>query len=254
MKIISLNTWGGRAGTQGLLSFFERNEDADVFCLQEIWSAPYEHLEGVKAGGLEISHEDIMVYGKQEISKLLSSHAYYFAPQHQENYGLMTLIKEEYPVAEFGEVFVHKHKGFVPIGDVGRHARNVQFVETVHNGKKLNILNFHGLWNGEGKRDSEDRILQSENIAGFLKTLSGDIVFCGDFNLLPDTQSIKIIEDAGMRNLVKEYEVTSTRSSFYSKPEKFADYVFVSSGIEVAGFAVMQDQVSDHLPLCLEIR
>jgi endonuclease/exonuclease/phosphatase family metal-dependent hydrolase len=166
----------------------------------------------------------------------------------------MTMIKEEYPVAEFGEVFVHKHKGFVPIGDVGRHARNVQFVETVHNGKKLNILNFHGLWNGEGKRDSEDRILQSENIAGFLKTLSGDIVFCGDFNLLPDTQSIKIIEDAGMRNLVKEYGVTSTRSSFYTKPEKFADYVFVSSGIEVADFAVMQDEVSDHLPLCLEIR
>jgi len=42
MKIITLNTWGGRAGKELLLSFFEKyRDDADIFCLQEIWSAPH---------------------------------------------------------------------------------------------------------------------------------------------------------------------------------------------------------------------
>jgi hypothetical protein len=73
MKIISLNTWGGRAGKEGLLAFFsEHKKDTDIFCLQEIWSAPYSHLEGYKAGGKEIDHSEIMVHGLQEITELLS--------------------------------------------------------------------------------------------------------------------------------------------------------------------------------------
>ena len=74
----------------------------------------------------------------------------------------------------------------------------------------------------------------------------------GDFNLLPDTQSIKKLENFGLRNLVKEYNITSTRTSFYTKSEKFADYAFVSSEIAVKDFKVLPDEVSDHSPLYLE--
>lgn len=45
MKLISLNTWGGRAGKEELLAFFERHRDIDIFCLQEIWSAPYNDMD-----------------------------------------------------------------------------------------------------------------------------------------------------------------------------------------------------------------
>lgn len=45
MKLISLNTWGGRAGKEELLAFFERYQDIDIFCLQEIWSAPYNDMD-----------------------------------------------------------------------------------------------------------------------------------------------------------------------------------------------------------------
>lgn len=55
-----------------------------------------------------------------------------------------------------------------------------------------------------------------------------------------------------MHNLISEYNVTSTRSSLYTKEEKFADYTFISKGIAVQGFRVLQDVVSDHLPLLLE--
>ena len=57
---------------------------------------------------------------------------------------------------------------------------------------------------------------------------------------------------AGLRNLVAEFGVTSTRTSLYTGPGRFADYAFVSPGVEVHAFRVLPDEVSDHAPLMLE--
>jgi endonuclease/exonuclease/phosphatase (EEP) superfamily protein YafD len=114
------------------------------------------------------------------------------------------------------------------------------------------VAHLHGLWNGQGKGDSPDRLLQSDNIVHFLQSLDGPHIFCGDLNLLPDTESLKKLEAAGMRNLIKEFGITSTRSSLYTKPLRFADYMFVSGGIKVKDFKVLPDEVSDHLALYLE--
>lgn len=254
MKIVTLNTWGGRAGKNGLLAFFEKyKEEVDIFCLQEIWSAAYNHLDGHKAGGKEIDHSEIMVNGFQEISALLSEFTPHFRPHHGDHYGLLILVKKGIQVEIEGEIFVHKYKGYVPDGDVGNHARNVQFVTMRFNGAPLTVANFHGLWNGQGKGDSEDRLNQSNKIKEFIKTREGNVVLCGDFNLRPDTQSIQIIESTGLKNLIKENGITNTRTSHYTKSEKFADYVFISPSLTVKDFKVLPDEVSDHAPLMLEI-
>lgn len=254
MKIISLNTWGGRAGKDNLLNFFNNHKkDADIFCLQEMWAAPYEHLEGESAGALAIRHKDIMVRGVHEVGELLSKHKSYFRPHHMDNYGLLMFVREELPVQGEGEIFVHQYKGFIPEGDIGHHARNIQYVTTQLGEKIVTVINFHGLWNGQGKNDSEDRINQSQRIIDFLKTLPGEIVLCGDFNLLPDTESIKLFESFGLRNLIKEFGITSTRTSRYTKADKFADYIFISKGLVIKDFKVLPDEVSDHAPLLLEI-
>ncbi len=254
MKILSLNTWGGRAGKERLLSFLmEQSKDVDVFCLQEIWSAPYTHLEGVNAGGLELKNRDTMVYGKQEIADALSGHEYFFHPHHGNHYGLMMLVRKGMDILGSGDVFVYKDRGHIPEGDVGNHARNIQYVTFMHNGAQSTVINFHGLWNGKGKTDSDERILQSENIVRFIEQLNGEVVLNGDFNLLLDTDSIKILEEAGLRNLIREYGIISTRTSYYTKPEKFADYTFVSDGVKVIDFRVLTTEVSDHSPLLLEI-
>lgn len=254
MKILTLNTWGGRAGGKGVLDFLKReSETVDIFCLQEIWSAPYEHLEGVNAGGVAMKHEDIMVYGVQEITSLLTDYEYFFHPHFMEHYGLLMLVKQGIDVVGSGDVFVYRDQGYIPDGDIGHHARNVQYVHVKSNGKKITICNFHGLWNGKGKDDCPERIEQSKNIIKFLETCGGEIVLAGDFNLNPDTESVKIFEDFGLRNLIREYKVTSTRTSFYAKPLKFADYIFVSKGLQAQNFKVLPDEVSDHAPLCIEV-
>ncbi len=253
MKLITLNTWGGRAGKEGLLQFFAEHRNIDIFCLQEIWSAPYEHLEGQLAGGLRIDNSRVMTYGMQEISGLLADEFNaFFNPNHGDHYGLMMLVRKNLNVVAKGEVFVYKEKGYVETWDVGDHARNIQYLTLNINDQPLTVMNFHGLWNGKGKIDSEDRIDQSKKIVDFLKSLNGDCVFAGDFNLLPDTESMKIIESAGLKNLVRNYGITSTRTSIYKKPEKHASYVLVSDNIEVKDFRVLPDEVSDHSPLFLD--
>jgi len=238
MKLITLNTWGGRAGKALLLDFFRKYKDIDVFCLQEILKAPFENFEGLL----------------QEISEELPGHRSYFHPQYLDNYGLQTLVKKNLAVTEDGEVFVYKYKGYIPEGDVGNHARNIQYVTLDFESGPIIIINFHGAWiKGAHKTDTDDRISQSKKIVEFIQNLSNNFILCGDFNLLPDTESIAILEKAGLRNLIKEYGVTSTRTSFYTKPEKYADYIFVSKGVEVKDFRVLSEEVSDHSALFLEI-
>ena len=254
MRIITLNTWGGRAGKDGLLNFFKRhNGDTDIFCLQEIWSAPYNHLEGSNVGGKPIEHKTIMMYGLQEITAVLPDYIAYFHSHYLENYGLLMLVHKRHVVHESGEIYVYKYKGYIPDGESGNHARNIQFVVLDDGKKKYMVVNFHGLWNGKGKGDSDSRLEQSEKIIRFLAEKKLPTVFVGDFNLLPDTESLKKIEAHGLRNLIKEYSITSTRTSFYHKLERYADYVFVSSDIAVTNFVVLPDEVSDHSPLQVEL-
>lgn len=258
MRVISLNTWGGRAGKEKLLGFLKEQADTtDIFCLQEIWSAPYEHLQGCSAGGLEIDHDQIMVYGLQDITASLPNHTPFSRPHHLENYGLLMMVKKSLAVLEEGDVFVYKHKGYIPEGDVGNHARNIQYVTIETVSGPMTVINFHGLWTGcepgKGKKDCPERLEQSARILEFTSKIQNPFVLCGDFNLLPDTESLRKFEDAGLRNLIKEFGVTSTRTSFYTKPVKFADYVFIDNGIHLKDFKVLPDEVSDHAPLLIEV-
>lgn len=194
-----------------------------------------------------------MATGVKDIGAVLPDHIAFFRPHLKENFGLLMLVKKNLKVLEDGEVFVHKHKGFIPEGDVGNHARNVQYVTIQSASGPISVLNLHGLWTGQGKGDTPERLEQSRKIIELLKKFNHPVILCGDFNLLPDTESVRMVESAGLRNLVKEFSITSTRTSFYKKPEKFADYAFVSRSFDVTRFEVLPDEVSDHAPLLVEI-
>ena len=113
------------------------------------------------------------------------------------------------------------------------------------------ILNVHGLWSGKGKKDSPERLLQSQRIRHFMDSINTPKILCGDFNLRPDTESMAIIEK-GMNNLITSNDIRSTRTRFYTKQEQFADYILTSPEIIVNEFTVLKDEVSDHAPLLID--
>jgi endonuclease/exonuclease/phosphatase (EEP) superfamily protein YafD len=128
------------------------------------------------------------------------------------------------------------------------------FLES-NEGKKVVITNLHGLWEQSIKGDTELKLEQSKRIIKVLQYLktrfASEIIMAGDFNLLPSTESIRMIELFGLRNLITEYGIIDTRTEYYKKELRYADYVFVSSGITVNTFKVLPDIVSDHAPLQL---
>lgn len=249
MKLICLNVWGGRAGIEGLRTFFEQHKaDTDVFCLQEVYSGGKE--EEAKTPWASIPK--IYDLFSQICLILHETHAGFFRPTVGDWYGPAIFLKKELTMLREDELFVYRKKGDSIIDGNHLPPRNIQYVtfQTPHGNRT--VINFHGLWNGEGKGDSEDRLKQSDMVSSFLKTLPDPYVLCGDFNLSPETESLARLERMGLRNLIKEYGITSTRTRHYPKAERFADYVLVPAEIKVNDFRVLSDEVSDHSPLCLD--
>lgn len=249
MRLISLNTWGGKVH-KPLMEFIERlNGEVDIFCFQEVFSttADLEISDGARAS----LHEDI--------SKILSSYRSFHSPKSKGydysgfigkdiNFGNAIFIKKNIPILSYDEMFNI-------VSDAGHDWRKnaiakAQFMTIQTDNAPLAICNFHGMWiKDTHKKDTLERIEQSHHIRKILDSFPGEKIICGDFNLLPDGESIKILEH-GMRNLIKDHKITSTRSSLYTtSPIRFADYVLVTPGIKVNDFAVLPDEVSDHLPV-----
>lgn len=244
MKLITLNTWGGRIPELSS-KFLQTYKDVDIFCFQEV----YHKAHGKDTLWLDSTNFDLC----SDIKDSLSGHQCLYHPHLGDWWGLAMHINKNFPIKESGERMIYKDKGYNPELELQGHAaKNIQYATIEINRKPVSIINIHGLWNGKGKTDTDDRLEQSRKVLEFTKTLSHDFVLCGDFNLLPETKSLKMFEEFGLRNLVKEYGITSTRTSFYKKPDKYADYIFVTLGIEVKDFKVLADEVSDHAPLYLE--
>jgi endonuclease/exonuclease/phosphatase family metal-dependent hydrolase len=254
MKLLTLNTWGGKMHAP-LMKFVEKmSKDVDIFCFQEVFSTTTD-LEFGSSG------EKMNLY--QDISKILTSHRSHLSPKSKGydykgyigkdvDFGNAIFIKKDIPVLSHEELFDL-------ISDAGTDWREKAIAKaqcvTIEIGRKpLTICNFHGMWiKGTHKKDTPERLSQSWHLREALDKISGEKIICGDFNLLPDGESIKILE-RDMRNLIREYGITSTRSSLYAtSPVMYADYALTTPGIKVNDFKILSDEVSDHLALLLDV-
>ena len=251
MKLLSLNIWGGKVAAPLVAFIEERASDTDIFCFQEV----------LKGGSGKTARGE-MKDCYERIGEMLANHVGYFAGYGEGGYYSESLkgLDFEYGVA----CFVKKELEQSLIGSVALYDLETKWND--YNGgfaagaslavsvSGRAIINVHGLWQGSMKSDSEARFEQSRRILGLADKAGGEKIICGDFNLEPDTKSINMIEDLPTRNLIKEYGIKSTRSGHYKKELKFADYIFVSPELAVVDFKVLPDEVSDHLPLCLEFK
>ncbi|OGY64939.1 MAG: hypothetical protein A3A04_01995 [Candidatus Harrisonbacteria bacterium RIFCSPLOWO2_01_FULL_40_28] len=249
MKIISLNTWGGKVD-KGFFDFIKRHQDVDVFCFQEVLS-----------GGKGKTKREELKSEYEDIQNLLTNHIGYFSEYEDGGYysesskdldfryGIACFINGKYRQTFVEGITLYDPKRKWSDYD-GRFAAGASLAVRVSD---YAIVNVHGLWQAIGKKDSEARFEQSRKIVELANKTEGEKIICGDFNLEPETKSIKMIEELPATNLIKEYKIVSTRSSLYTKDVKFADYAFIGNKTNVLDFEVLKDEVSDHLPLYLEI-
>ena len=266
MKIVSLNAWGGKLG-QPLIDYLQA-EDPDVLCLQEVVHTPLATKQWlIYRDGAHVLPQRANLFA--ELVTALPDHIASFCPAAQgelwdddgtipSQFGIATFVRAELPV--IGQVQGFVHGRYSPDG-YGAHPRprNAHAVRVFDHarGRAVTIAHMHGLRDPVvGKTDTPERLAQALALAKMVGGLSGSedaVVVAGDFNVEPDSATFRVLGEIGLGDLVLRFGATGTRTSYYAKPGRFADYMLVNARVEVKAFTVVRSpEVSDHCPLVLE--
>lgn len=230
VKIIFLNCWEGKL-LEPLKQFIEiQKTDTDVFCLQEAPSA------------VQVAFDEILrSYSKVSADKPKSgTPGEYFTPSQ------VTYVRTGIEVVSSSPVLDTPDNGFA------------LYTELAVGTKPVHILNLHGIPH-PGKLDTPARITQSQAFIDFFKNKQGARIIGGDLNVLPETQSVQMFGNSGYRDLIEEYRIKTTRNRlvwerFPDNPLYYSDYIFMDTNTTVRNFTVPDMEISDHLPLILEIQ
>ena len=227
MKIIFLNAWGGKKNKikQFIL---DQSKDTDIFCFQESFNSKLQIfcLDWLKDYQYFINEKKV---------------------SEKDHFVNCTFVKKSLSVSNIETI----GQGDLNIG-LGLFTK----IKTPDN-KIFNLCNFHGHARPGDKQDNPNRIKQSQLIIDFFKDLSGPKIIGGDFNLDLNIKSVQMFEDNGYKNLIKEFKITTTRNELswrkYKNKQLFADHLFISPDVKVTNFSVPNNEISDHLPLILEL-
>lgn len=240
MKLLQLNAWGGRLEPQ--IRDLLHSEQPDIVCLQEAISF------GANGSGLFITIESIQ--------EDLDLQHVAFSPVFSFSYmkGLAKFgngILSRLPITRTETVFTYlEHKDNFMWGEDSSNVRNFVHAELDINGSPYHVLTHHGFWVAEHKNGNDETKRQMQLLADYTKRLDGPVILTGDFNLVPESESVKIL-NRQLHNLTLEHKLATTRTSLTHKTEA-CDYIFVNDSVRTNQFAALDEIVSDHKALILE--
>jgi len=153
----------------------------------------------------------------------------------------------------------------------GLPASRSVIVTTLHisAGYTVDIVFLHGLWTQKGKVDCPQRVAQNLYIQRAVAkhrrihdctsvgtVIIGDLNYTSKLKCFTDLcENISIFGGIG-QNLNHIWGITDTRTAFYTRTEREADFVIVSESLidHVNNFDAVDDIPSDHKRLLLDLR
>ena len=227
MKIFFLNLYYGVI-EEKLIDFInEHKVDTDVFCFQE------------SADKLQpILIDNLKDFSNVAIHKFIN---------FDDDYFQSTFVKNNLKMVSKNNLFE------------GENTLGLETDLEIDDGNRtVHLGNIQGFARPGNKLDTPDRLEQSKRVLERFAKFNGAKIIGGDFNLFPETESVKMFVKAGYGNLILEYGIKTTRNevawrNYPNNKQLFADYVFVSPEIKVKKFEVIENEISDHLPMVLEI-
>ncbi len=259
MKLICLNIWGGKV-YEPLMKFVrEQSATTDIFCFQEVFRSPRKDIK--ESHGTRINILDELAEALPDFNHVFHKDISGFDVAGPVDFdlevGQAEFVKKTLSIISSGETKIYSDEDNLPSGKYHFLPLAFGYIRTEHNGKPLTVANIHGLTGKpDNKLDTPERISQSRGIKKFALQEKGSVIICGDFNVLPETESITMFYDS-FTELVKKYNIMTTRSKispWHGTPNEmvFSDYVFASPDIEIKSFGVPDPEISDHLPLIAE--
>ena len=261
-----LNGWGGKLH-EVLLPYITA-ASPDVLCLQEVVHSPACVKEWLTyRDGDHVLPQRANFF--RDVCNALPDHIATFCPAAQgvlwdddasvpSQWGLATFVHKSYPVIGQAQGFVHKNYGSNGYGEHPR-SRSAHAVRVYDHkmDRSVSITHMHGLRDLNGKMDTPERAEQARKLLNLSRQVSESddlMVVCGDFNVEPDSQTLSILSEAGLSELVTGQGFNGTRNSQYEKSGRYADYMLINREEEMKRFDVIYDpEVSDHCPLILEL-
>jgi endonuclease/exonuclease/phosphatase family metal-dependent hydrolase len=262
MKIISFNISIAIDNARAVAEYLKK-QDADIVCLQEV-------MRPLESGVLPMyrSSETIV----ESLKKIYPY--YFFAPEWVADmfyepagkpnriFGGMAeqgkLILSKYPITHGYNYFYNKNyefdrerRDFYQGND---HGRALQIANIDIAGKIIQIANIHGTYTKD-KKDTERTMKQSEFVLEKMKINKLPAIILGDFNLLPDTRSIALVNNE-YKNLIDIFKIKQTRSdkdSEFTSKRNVIDYVFADHAFDLKNLKIEENQISDHYPLIAEL-
>lgn len=226
MRILFLNAWSGKVREPIAAFLEERVADTDIVCLQEANDAPF--FDGLFAD-----------YDKVQTEKcILPFHHFVQATYVKKTIGIRSSTVLFDDRTDLGAAIV---------------------AEVSFKTGSLLVCNFHGVaFPVDKKLDNPERLWQSSGLIEHFQHATEPILIGGDFNVLPETESIRTFERNGYHDLIKDFGITTTRNrvsweKYPDNPQYYSDYVFVKGDIRASAFSVPQNEISDHLPMMVEI-
>lgn len=266
MKLITLNVALFEPNNPRLVDFL-KEECPDIACFQEVTRGLVDGVDKefiskdtIDGGTGNLKHSffgPTNVFGKIKMKDFHGQENFHFDPKGFLEMGNYT--KSKFKILEASSIFLEGDFSY----NTGREEKWPNEQERailitdllIDGGKSLRIINYHGIWTRD-KKGNDKTYEACKKILNYASSFKGKVIICGDFNLFPETPSIKVFEK-DFTNLIDRFKVKTTRPSsneLSGNRRNVVDYVFVSSNLKVNNFKVLDRDVSDHLPLVLDFK
>lgn len=245
------------------LSEFIQSQNPDILCLQEVTKKIDEsaHDDFISKDSIDAASDTCrnFFYAPTWVLshfKKMNFHGHdHFSFDLGGKVEFGNYLRTKFKITKGENVFVQNHFTYVtdwsnwPEDD----CKAVQVIDLQIKGKPLRILNYHGIWSKD-KKGTPKTLRACEKIRDLALSVDYPSIICGDFNLFPNTESMQVLNDS-FESLGDTYSIKSTRPSsneLNDTERNVVDFIFISKGIIVKNFEVIDTPVSDHLPLLLE--
>lgn len=243
VKFLSLNLWHGILIDRCI--DFLKEQDADIVILQEVHSSNDSKLPAALRS-LEVIQERLRYEYQDFAPGLLFDHPEGKIPNGNAILSKFKIVNTDYEF--FQEKFNNNYEDIPE--NYPKYPRILQHVELDTPIGKMNVFNFHGVWDLDGDSYSDRRKEMSEKIIKAVKDKS-NVLLGGDTNAKPTNRAIKDIEQ-----YLKSVFGDSLKSTFnMSRKDNpgyataAVDMLFVSPNIKVIDKECPDVDISDHLPV-----
>ena len=248
IKLVSLNLWNGGYLFRSVIDFL-KDQDADIVFLQEVYNA----------------HDDALVENYRSLDALREHLAYpheSFAPAMLDKL-LVGKIEEgnavlsKFPIRStdirfFNEPYSERDP--YDSADWPVSPRNLQHVVIDVNGIEVNGFNFQGVYDLDGDNFSEQRRTMSNTIIDSARG-KRNVIIGGDTNARPTNPAMQNIAQHFTDVFGPELKTTFNmrRKDNPGYATSVVDLLYVSPEIHVVNKVCPEVDVSDHLPLVVEL-